>query len=118
MLSTFIETREFTRNFESLGYNDDDLRRLQLTLLANPNIGDVMKGCGGLRKMRFSRDNRGRSGGVRVCYFNMPSYELIFLVVVFAKNDQENLTHEQRNNIYKAVNAIKREVVESEGFRK
>ena len=117
MLSTFIETREFTRNFESLGYNDDDLRRLQLTLLANPNTGDVMKGCGGLRKMRFSRDNRGKSGGVRVCYLNMPSCELIYLITVFAKNNQENLTHEQRNNIYKAVNALKQEAKRNEGLK-
>ena len=51
MTRTFIQTKEFTRRWEDLGFNDDDLRLLENEIMSNPDKYPVMQGTGGLRKM-------------------------------------------------------------------
>lgn len=62
MTRTFIQTDEFVKNWERLGLTDDDMRRLELEILKNPKIGSVIRGTGGLRKLRFSFENKGKAG--------------------------------------------------------
>ena len=69
MRRTFIQTDEFVKNWKRLGLNDDDMRRLELEILKNPQAGNVIKGTGGLRKLRFAFDDKGKSGSVRICYY-------------------------------------------------
>ena len=59
MTRTFIQTDEFVKQWALLGFNDDDLRRLELMIMRNPEVGPVMQGTGGLRKMRFAYEGRG-----------------------------------------------------------
>ena len=59
----FIITREFDSVWKSLGLNDDDLNELEIFLCKNPDAGDTMKGTGGVRKLRWALDGRGKSGG-------------------------------------------------------
>ena len=54
MIRTFIQTKEFSKNWDRLGFDDKDLRRLELELLRDPSAYPVIKGTGGLRKIRFS----------------------------------------------------------------
>ena len=63
MIRTFIQTREFSRNWDELGFDDEDLRMLELDIMNNPQKYPVMKGTGGLRKARISLDNKGKSKG-------------------------------------------------------
>ena len=60
--------------------SDDEYRALQNQLLLNPLIGDATKGGGGIRKMRFGIEGRGKSGGVRVIYFWLSEHEEIYLL--------------------------------------
>ena len=85
---------------------DDDLRRLQKELLQNPKTGDVIRGTGRLRKMRFAFEHRGKSGSTRVCYVDFEIKEVIYLLAVFAKNEQENLTKEERNILKKKIDIL------------
>ena len=67
----FIETHEFVRQWESLGFDcEQDLWKLQIAIMRNPEAGAVIAGTGGLRKLRFGRAGVriGKRGGVRVCY--------------------------------------------------
>lgn len=57
MTRTFIQTQEFTKNWERLDLKDRDLRRLELEILKNPKVGKVIRGTGGLRKLRFAFEN-------------------------------------------------------------
>ena len=107
MKRTFIETKYFTAKWKELGFTEEDLRRLQEELLENPKVGDVMRGTGGLRKMRFAYNNRGKSGSARVCYLDIEVREEIHLLDVFAKNEKENLSKAERNDIRKLVDFIK-----------
>ena len=62
MVRTFIQTREFSRNWDKLGFKDEDLRKLELELLENSDLHPVIKGTGGLRKIRIPFANEGKSG--------------------------------------------------------
>lgn len=68
MQRTFIQTLEFEKNWETLGFSDDNLRKLEQEILKHPKTGKVIRGTGKLRKMRFAFEHRGKSGSVRVCY--------------------------------------------------
>lgn len=106
MTRTFIQTNEFTRNWDDLGFNDDDLRRLELQIMSDPQIGAVMRGTGKLRKMRFALGNSGKSGGTRVCYVDFLSLETIYLITVYPKSAKENLTSAERNDIKKMIDKL------------
>ena len=72
-----------------------------------------MEGTGGIRKVRFPLENRGKSGSVRVCYTDFTEYEVIYLITAFEKKEQENLTMEEKNAIKKLVKALKEEVAKN-----
>lgn len=92
-------TREFDKNWKSMGLTDSDLRALQEELIFNPTKGDLMQGTGGLRKLRIAFENRGKSSSGRVCYVDFAIYEKIYLITAYPKNDKENLSKAERNAI-------------------
>lgn len=106
MTKTFIQTAEFTKNWDRLGYTDDDLRRLELEILRDPKAGSVIRGTGRLRKMRFAPENRGKRGGSRVCYVDFAVLETVYLITVYPKNEKENLSKEECNNIRQMINIL------------
>lgn len=108
MIRTFIETRYFTKKWYLLGFTDDDMRKLQDCLLDDPKCGDVMSGTGGLRKLRFAFLHRGKSGSVRVCYIDRETYSEVHFIDVFSKDEKENLSAKERNDIKKLVEYIKK----------
>lgn len=99
MQRTFIILPEFDKNWKAMGLTDEDLRRLENEILKDPSAGAVMQGTGGLRKLRFALDNRGKSGSARVCYVDIVLRETIFLITAYPKNEKENLSKAERNNI-------------------
>lgn len=99
MQRTFIILPEFDKNWNAMGLTDEDLRRLENEILKDPSAGAVMQGTGGLRKLRFALDNRGKSGSARVCYVDIVLRETIFLITAYPKNEKENLSKAERNNI-------------------
>lgn len=107
MFRTFIQTREFSKNWDKLGFRDEDLRKLELTLLENPDAFPVMQGTGGLRKIRVSRENEGKSGGARVCYVDFVVEKVIYLITVYPKNQKDNLMQTECNNIKKMIQQLK-----------
>ena len=107
MLRTFIEVPLFTKRWQEIGLNDTDLRMLQIMLLKDPESGPVIRGTGGIRKVRFPLENRGKSGSIRVCYTDFAEYEVTYLITAFAKKEQENLTDEEKNVLRKLVKALR-----------
>jgi hypothetical protein len=91
---SLIQLPAFASNWRRLKLGDDDLRALESAILAAPAGPPVMKGTGGLRKIRFapSTSGAGKSGGVRACYPYFPEFGLIYLYAVFSKNVKANLT--------------------------
>jgi hypothetical protein len=87
---TFVETKLFTRLIaEHLG--DDEYALLQWVLASDPLAGDLVKGSGGVRKIRWSARGRGKSGGVRVIYYARTHVGEIWMLTIYAKNDTESI---------------------------
>lgn len=93
-----------------MGLTDADLRRLQEELLADPQIERVMQGTGGVRKMRFAFENRGKSGSVRVIYVDFEIREKLYLLTAYPKSEKDNLTKAERNELKKLVEILGREL--------
>ena len=87
----FIETLIFTRQVTDL-MTDDEYRELQCALLENPEAGDLIRGGGGIRKIRFGVSGRGKSGGVRTIYFWKKAADQIYMLVIYPKSTKDNLT--------------------------
>lgn len=90
----FIETPTFTRLVTDL-LSDDEYRELQNELVDDPERGDLIKGGGGIRKLRHAARGRGKSGGVRVIYYWVKDDHLIYLLVVYPKSKKDDLTDKE-----------------------
>lgn len=109
MKRTFIEVPMFTKKWKELGLTDEDLRELQKVLLQNPKSGDTIKGTGGVRKIRIPIDNTGKRGGGRVIYVDIELKETIYFVNVYAKNEKDDLTEDERKAFKAVVKILKEE---------
>ena len=87
---TFIETKLFTRVIDEY-LSDDELAALQTYLATNPESGDVVKGSGGVRKLRWSAPGRGKRGGIRVIYYLQLKRGEIWLLTAYAKNVRDSI---------------------------
>lgn len=76
---------------------DEDLRALEHQIMDNPQAGTVMRETGGLRKIRFARPGSGKSGGYRICYVYFQHYGIVYLLLIFAKNEQPNLSAAEKS---------------------
>lgn len=90
----FIETPTFTRMVTAL-LSDEEYGELQNDLVENPERGDLIKGGGGIRKLRYAMQGRGKSGGVRVIYYWVKDDHLIYMLVVYPKSKKDDLTDKE-----------------------
>lgn len=114
MTRAFVELPIFRSKWKSLGLNDDDLLRLQMELLADPKVGAVMQETGGIRKMRFAFENRGKSGSVRVIYVDFEIYEKIYLITAYSKDEKDNLSKAERNELRQMIAVLERQLEDAE----
>ena len=105
MLVTVVELPEFIRRSEKL-LSENDRNRMIYHLSIRPETGNIMQGTGGIRKMRWAREGRGKSGGVRVIYFYYNDEIPLFLLTIFGKGEQTNLSKSERNELAKLVKVL------------
>ena len=110
MTRVFVELPSFRSDWKALGLTDSDLRRLQEELLANPKTGNAIQGPGGVRKMRFAFENRGKSGSVRIIYVDFEIHEKLYLLTAYPKSEKDNLTKAERNELKKLVEILANEL--------
>ena len=107
MIRTFIEVPLFTKRWKEIGLDDKDLLALQVMLLKDPASGPIIDGTGGIRKVRFPLENRGKRGSVRVCYADFEEFEVTYLITAFEKKEQDNLTNDEKAALKKLVKSLK-----------
>jgi hypothetical protein len=107
---SFIQLSGFAVNWARMKLNDDDLRKLESVIQCAPDASPVMRGTGGLRKVRFvpGSSSGGKSGGARVCYAYFPEFGLVYLCAVFAKNVKANLNAAECEAFRKVLDSIRR----------
>ena len=87
----FKETSIFTKQVCKL-ISDDEYREFQQELIFNPAAGSVIKGSGGLRKIRWRSATKGKRGGIRVIYYWYVSDSEIYLLLAYEKNEKDDLS--------------------------
>jgi hypothetical protein len=90
----FLETSAFTRTAAEL-LDDEAYGALQAALLLRPELGPMIPGTGGLRKLRWALLGRGKRGGARVIYYWDEPSETFYMLYLYRKGDQEDLTPQQ-----------------------
>lgn len=106
MTLAFVETPIFSRQIADC-VDDEDYRAFQNGLLKDPEQGDLLVGCRGLRKARMALTGRGKSGGARIIYLHLPEDHVIYFFLLFKKSDAANLTKSQRNQLGALADQIK-----------
>lgn len=104
-MQTIAETPEYLRHADKLltaGERGDVVDYLA----AHPKAGDLMQGTGGVRKLRWARAGRGKSGGVRVIYYFHSEAMPLYLLTVFAKSERANLAKAERNELADLVETL------------
>ncbi|MBV9848566.1 MAG: toxin [Armatimonadetes bacterium] len=113
MRLTFIETSGFTQAVRAYFPDDAAYAAFQEALLQNSARGDVMPGCGGLRKVRWPdpRRGKGKRGGLRLIYLHVPEAETVVLLDVYDKDETDDLTQDQRRQLAQLAHAIREELL-------
>lgn len=103
-----IETSVFTRLIREL-MDDDNYREFQDTLIQKPDAGDLIPGSGGLRKIRWKVEGKGKRGGVRIIYYWMTADDQLWMLYGYAKASREDLTKVQLKALREIVERWKHE---------
>jgi mRNA-degrading endonuclease RelE of RelBE toxin-antitoxin system len=96
------ETSVFTKRVQRL-LDKDSYRILQLKLVAEPDAGALVPGSGGLRKIRWEGAGRGKRGGVRVIYYWAVASDVILMLMIYGKNERDDLTKDQLKTLGQIV---------------
>ncbi len=99
-MQTIVELPEFLKRATNL-LKDEERISIINYLAFHPLSGDPMQGTGGIRKLRWSAQGKGKSGGVRVIYYYHNGKMPLFLLTVFGKGEKANLTKAERNELSK-----------------
>jgi mRNA-degrading endonuclease RelE of RelBE toxin-antitoxin system len=97
-----VETSVFTRQVLDL-LTAEEYRKVQAALVNRPNLGSVIEGSGGLRKLRWGVHGRGKRGGVRIIYYWAAEQERLLMLFVYAKTVRDDLTPTQLKILRKIV---------------
>ena len=90
----FIAPPTFTRLITGL-LSDDEYREMQNLLVEDPARGDLIRGGGGIRKLRYAAQGRGKSGGIRAIYYWIRDDHQIYMLVAYPKSKKDNLTDQE-----------------------
>ena len=113
MILSFVETTDFTESVAEYFVSDDAYAAFQWALIDNPIRGDVMPGCGGLRKVRWPdlRRGKGKRGGLRIIYLHVPEVQQVLLLDVYDKDQASDVTTEQRKALAGLAKTFRQELI-------
>ncbi len=101
----FIEATAFTKHLYDY-LSEDEFIGLQSFLLQYPESGKVVRGSGGVRKVRWAMAGKGKSGGVRVIYYFKKQDDEIWLLTIYSKNEVENIPAHVLREIAKEIQNV------------
>lgn len=90
----FLETPVFTKLISKL-ISEEEYHLLQLQLSVRPESGDLIRGSGGIRKVRWAGSGRGKRGGIRVIYYFINEEDQIYMLYAYPKSKKDDLSTDQ-----------------------
>lgn len=111
-LLDFVETRQFTADWNDLDLDDDEFTSLQIGIISNPRGGALIEGTGGLRKLRFAprKWHTGKRGALRICYAYFEDHAVVFLIRAYGKTVKDDLTGAEKKVIRQLLERIGQEL--------
>lgn len=109
MKRTFVETSSFSKRVDSEGAGV--LTEIQAQILKNPDLGQVIQGTGGLRKLRIADAGRGKGkrGGYRVIYLDLDSVDRTYLLALYDKGEKDDISPDEKKALKTLVERLKKE---------
>ena len=104
-MQTIVELPEFQKRAANF-LKDEENTSIINYLAFHPQSGDLMQGTGGIRKLRWSAQGKGKSGGVRVIYYYHNGTMPLFLLTLFGKGEKANLSKAERNDLAKLTDLL------------
>lgn len=102
-MQSILMTPTFLRQAQAVGLTDDELQDIAVTIADDPQVGDIIAGTGGARKLRHGHGSKGKSGGIRTIHYFGGEKVPVFLLAVYGKNAKSNLTKAERNRLAEAL---------------
>jgi mRNA-degrading endonuclease RelE of RelBE toxin-antitoxin system len=118
ILITVAEVDPFAATAARAGLTEEERQQLTIFLARNPAVGDLIPGTGGLRKLRWAGKGKGKSGGYRVIYYYFNEAIPVYLLAVYPKNQQVDLTPQQKTRLIALGTALKAEALRKARARK
>jgi hypothetical protein len=111
---TFVETTDFSK-WQPEFLPGEAYEELQKQLIANPRKGDVMSGCGGLRKLRIADPKRqkGKRRGARVIYLHIPEADQFLMLDIYSKGEKDDLTPREKKALRELAQQYKKLAIEA-----
>jgi len=106
-MQSVIETESYLRAAKDAKMKPEEMAEAVDAIAANPKIGVLMQGTGGVRKVRLSGRGKGKSGGYRIVYFYGGGDIPVFLLTVFGKGEKDNLTQGERNALRSLTGSLR-----------
>ncbi len=107
MKRLIIQTQIFSDDLDALIAENrlliSDYEDLERSLCKDPDQGDLIQGTGGLRKVRLKSSSKGKRGGFRVCYCDIPEKKKLFLILIYGKNEKEDVSQEDKKIVKKLM---------------
>lgn len=107
MKRVFVEAKDFKEKVDALG-EKGLLQEIQSEILKDPEAGVLVQGTGGIRKFRVGAKGKGKSGGVRVFYLDIPTKEKCYLLFILEKSEAENISAEEKKELKEVALLLKR----------
>ena len=106
----FVQTHEFSKQWDDLGLSDNELRALESLLISNPESGDLIPKSGGARKLRIQVvPSKGKRSGGRVVYVDYLDLEKLYMLSVYSKSEKSNLSPSEVSQIKDTIKSIEEE---------
>ena len=105
IVQTVVEMPGYLKVAEAI-FSEVERDQIVAMVAADPQCGEVIRGTGGFRKVRVARTGMGKRGGARVIYILRNEAFPVFLVAAYAKNEKDNLTKKERNELAKRADEI------------
>lgn len=113
MKRLIVQQKPFTREYDALINSkkllQEDYDNFEKELLQNLDMGEIIPGLGGIRKTRLKSSTKGKRGGFRVDYLDIPEAQVLHLIVIYAKNVKEDLSSDEKKILASLAQKLKKE---------
>jgi hypothetical protein len=93
-----VRTKRYLKDLKRIGATEEEISSLEQAIAADPNIGDVIPGLRGVRKVRFALGGKGKRGGGRAIYYVLVSDDAAIMIFAYANSRQSDLREDEKRS--------------------